>query len=249
MLKWFVGLLLLANVGALMWILWYSQPEVEPIIERVEVAPDKLRPIRERGVPLQQRAPKPVPTPKAPPNALCFRLGPFPDREAASGATVALGTLQLTHETREEKQMTVTGYRVYLPSFRSKALAEKARQQLRRQGFRDHAVMTEAGMKNAVSLGVFSVETNARRHLRNLAKKGFKAQLQLQHQVKSRYWLDVRALPDQAEALRALSWKDKEVQLVPDAACAPLPAPVPPVPPVGAPASNHKPASPKEDAE
>ncbi len=253
MLKWIAGLLVLANLGVWMWVLWYAEPEVPPIVARAEVAPEKLRPIGERGVPLQPRAPKPVPLPATPPpEAICFRLGPFAGTDAAAEAGRRLAELQLVHESREEKQMTVTGFRVYLPPYKTPALAEAARRELRRQGFRDHALMTEAGLKNAVSLGVFTVEENARRHLRTLAAKGFKAQLQFLHQVKSHFWLEVRPRPDQVEALRALAWKDAAVKLVPDAACAPVPVVVPPAgqsapeekaprsgsPPGGEPATN-----------
>ncbi len=229
MLKWIVGLLLLINLAVLMWILWYAEPEVPPIVERTEVAREKLRPIGERGVPLQVRAPKPVPEPVVPaPDAVCFRLGPFAGAEAAGEAGQRLTELKLAYESREEKQMTVTGYRVYLPSYKTLAQAEAVRRELRRKGFRDHVVMTDAGFKNAVSLGLFTVEENARRHLRNLAAKGFKAQLQFQHQVKSLYWLEARSQPDQVEALRGLVWKDTAVKLAPDAACTPVPAAVPP---------------------
>ncbi|OGI41374.1 MAG: hypothetical protein A2140_08155 [Candidatus Muproteobacteria bacterium RBG_16_62_13] len=228
-MKWIVGLLVLINLGVLMWILWYAEPEVPPIVERTEVAREKLRPIGERGVPLQARAPRPAPVPVAPaPDAVCFRLGPFAGAEAAGEAGQRLTDLKLAYESREEKQMTVTGYRVYLSPYKTLAQAEAVRRELRRKGFRDHVVMTEAGFKNAVSLGLFTVEENARRHLRNLAAKGFKAQLQFQHQVKSLFWLEVRSQPDQVEALRALVWKDTAVKLAPDAACTPAPVAAPP---------------------
>jgi hypothetical protein len=244
MLKWIAGLLLLANLGVFMWILWYAEPELPPIVERPQVAPEKLKPIGERGVALQARAPKPAPAAPAP-NAACFRLGPFAGTEAAGEAGRQLAEQKIAHESREEKQMTVTGYRVYLPSFKTAAQAEAARRELRRQGFRDHALITEAGFRNAVSLGLFTVEDNARRHLRHLAGKGFKAQIQLLHQVKSLTWLEVRPQPDQVEALKALAWKDAAVKLVPDAACAPAPAPATPaaqLPQNGKPAPAAEPA-------
>jgi hypothetical protein len=215
MSKWLAAALVLANLGAWMWIRWHAeQPgEVEAPPERAEINPEKLRLVSERGVRL---VPRPAP-PAAPPATaaepgsaaaavVCARLGPFATEEAAARAGAVLSERQLAFERHKEERRTVTGYRITLPPFPSRQAAEAKRAELTRLGFRDHAVIQEEGMANALSLGVYSIEANAQRHLQRLAARGVSARLQTLHQTRTVHWLELRLDARTVEELRKQAW-------------------------------------------
>jgi hypothetical protein len=231
-MKWVAATLALLSLGLWMWILWYADTPVEEAAPppRAELAPQKMRLLTEPGVRLVPRTPPPAaPGPEsaakaAEPAALaCFRLGPFANIEAADQAMTRLSNLKITAERQPEERRTVTGFRVYLPPFPSRQAAEEKRRELTRLGFRDHAVISEEGMPNALSLGVYSIEVNAQRHLARLATKGIKAELQPLHQVRVVYLLEIRAPVEGVEALKKIDWGSPEIALV-DESCPQAPA-------------------------
>ena len=101
----------------------------------------------------------------------CYRIGPFTESAQADKASAVLKEIPLAYERRTEEQTVVTGYRVYLPPLPTREAAEKKRRELSRFGFKDSSVMQEAGMENALSLGLFTVEVNAQKHMQALAAK------------------------------------------------------------------------------
>lgn len=208
--KWIFAALVLANIGMWMWANWYKEPPLEARREaQAPIAPEKMRLLTEPGV---RAAPRPTPPANPAPVVTaapeCLRLGPFTD-----AATVAEAEKKLTPYSAEisrhtEEIQAVTGYRVYLPPLPSREAAERQRTELTRLGFRDHALIQEAGLENAISLGWFSVEANAETRVRELAAKHVSARIQPLQQPRPRYWLDVRAPAAAATELRSLDWKD-----------------------------------------
>jgi hypothetical protein len=173
-MKWLFAALLAANLGFWMWASWYKAPAApSAAAPHPDIHPERIRLITEPGVRLELRASRPKVETLAPasPN-VCYRLGPFVRREEAQQALGRLAALGIGHELRTEARATVTGWRVYLPPLPSRAAAEAKRKQLTALGFHDHAVLEEPGMENAVSLGVFAVEANARNQLKLLTEKG-----------------------------------------------------------------------------
>jgi hypothetical protein len=204
-MRWLFAALILAHVGLLMWGLWYREDADTARREPYPaVHPEKMRLLSEAGVRLKPRAPKPPDKNEAPPAVSpgCYRLGPFAKAEEIAKLEAALGEMALASARREEAVKTVTGYRVYLPPFPSKEAAEKKRRELTQLGFKDHALLQEEGLENALSLGVFSVEANARNHLRRLAAQGVPAKLLTLEQARTVYWLDVKSA-ELTEAARA----------------------------------------------
>jgi hypothetical protein len=200
--------LVLANLGLLIWGVFYfdnglpANPEPQP-----PVAPDKMRLLKRE----MARAKTPItltadtdnksalviPGGNTLPPAACYRLGPFADTAPAQKAQKALAGLPVFQ--REESTQLVSGYRVYLPPFASKEAAERKRRELTKLGFKDHAVMQEEGFQNALSLGLFSVEENARARINALAEKGVDANLQKVEQTRTVYWLEAGPVPVTAE--------------------------------------------------
>lgn len=210
-MRWLFAALVLVNLGLLMWASWYKEEWRAPSApSRPEVNREQLKLLAEPGVRLEPRATRSgaaqALVPASP--AACYRLGPFAQREQAARAEARLGELRLAFVQREETRETPKGYRVYLPPFPTREAAEARRAELTRLGFRDHAVIQEEGMQNAVSLGVFAVEANARSHLEKLAAKGIRAELQPILQRRSVYWVELHGEVVHAvlDTLRRESW-------------------------------------------
>lgn len=212
-MKWVFAFLLAANLALFMWGSWYHTPLVDPGPRPAPgVAEEKLRLLSEPGVRLTLRAREEAGGPAAPPGgdgADCYRLGPFPTPEAAQAAGGKLDAWNLDYERTAELETRRPVYRVYLPPFPSKTAAERKRREIARLGFTDHAVIQEEGMENAVSLGVFAVEQNARERAAQLAAKGIEALIRPIPQVQPVYWLVLAADEVSGEPLarlRAADW-------------------------------------------
>jgi hypothetical protein len=160
---------------------------------------------------------------------LCYRLGPIADVARLKKIEQGLGAQTIAFTKREEVTMAVTGYRLFLPSFKSKDEAERKRRELTKLGFRDHALMHEEGFQNAISLGLYTVEENARNHLKRLADKGVGAELKPIEQGHSVFWIEVTPVElatDLSTRLHALLEGVSEATI----AEMPCPAPVAPAP-------------------
>lgn len=228
------AMLVLANVGLYMWATWYKDPAPVAItVARPEIAPRKMRLLSEPGVKLTTR--KAAPPPPAPVQTAdglaCFALGPFARKDALQAALTQLQSWQIDAGERVEHQQLTAAYRVYLPPFPSRREAERKRRELNRMGFTDHAVIHEEGLDNAVSLGLFSVEANARLRLQQLAAKGFSAVLQSLPATRDLYWLDFGGEVKDGQlagvpvaTLAAHAW-DADVHLYPRACPAPAATP------------------------
>jgi hypothetical protein len=217
-LKWIFATLILANLGLWMWASWYKdRPVEETRAARAPVAPEKMRLFKEPGVKLMPR--------KAPPPAnaaltasvapACFHIGPFPDVDLVARAETRLNELPLTYSRRAEEVRRVTGYLVYLPPLPSPKVAERKRRELTRLGIKDHALIQEGDMQNAISLGLFTVEANAASRVRELAAKKVQARIQPFQQARTRFWLDVavKVPAPTADRIRQIDWAAKDVQV------------------------------------
>jgi len=217
-LKWVFAALILANLGLWMWASWYrDRPVEETRAPRAPVAPEKMRLFNEPGVKL---APRKTPPPAnaeltASVAPACFHIGPFPDVDLVARAETRLNELPLTYSRRAEENRSVTGYLVYLPPLPSQKAAERKRRELTRLGFRDHALIQEGDMQNAISLGLFTVEANAASRVRELAAKKIQAGIQPFQQTRTRFWLDVavRAPAETVGKMKQIDWAVKDVQV------------------------------------
>lgn len=208
--KWLFALLVLANVGLWLWTTGVRHDGTPPAEgARAPLHPDKMRLLDEPGAAL-------VPHAAAPSATACYRIGPFDDAGLASAAGARLEELLLAYDRRTEEQPVVTGYRVFLPPLSSREAAEKKRRELVRLGFKDSAVMQEEGAPNAISLGLFTVEANARKRLRALAAKKVEAQLQTLTQARRAHWLMLGPADNLAGVvarLRETDWGDAGVKI------------------------------------
>ncbi len=193
-LKWIFAALVLANLGLWMWANWYKETPVEENrAASAPVFPDKLRLLNEPDVKHTPRKASPFAKAglRTGAGTVCFRIGPFPDVDIVARTESRLNELELTYSRRQEETRTIAGYLVYLPPLSSLEAVERKRQELTRLGFKDHALMQEEGMQNAISLGVFTVEANAESRVRELAVRNVPARMQPFELSRKRFWLDV----------------------------------------------------------
>lgn len=190
-MRLFFGLLLVANLALFMWGSWYKEPLVSYDFPkpRADVAPEKLKRLSEPGAQLRMRTSGRTTVPRPGAAEICYRLGPFAAIDLARAAVGRLESWGLHIEQVTEFESLGRVYQVYLPPLANREAAEAKRRELRRLGFRDHALIQEEGMENAISLGRFTVERNARQRQRQLAAKGVDASIQPVPNLRHVYWL------------------------------------------------------------
>lgn len=229
MIKWVFAALVLANVGAAMWLRWYTEPPVNEDVARPAFNADKLKLLGESGVRPKAR-PQPVePAPDAAPVSACYRAGPYGELDAAVAAGKRLEDRGVASMRREETQRAISGYRVFLPPFPSKQAAEAKRRELNRLGFTDNALVQEGG-RFGISLGLFAIEVNATNHLRRLNARGVRARLEPVQHARAAYWLELSGA-NLFETLKDFDWSAPGVALA-EYPCAPpaVEAPIAPDP-------------------
>lgn len=213
--------LLLANLGMWMWGNWYVTGPIAPaaLQARAEVSPEKMATLAELKTGDLKRRQSSVDSPKkltdVTPPRMCYRIGPFEQERELRPVRKWLADYVVS-AVPHEKEEEVTSYRVYIKPLASTKKAAAMRRRLTRAGFKDHALLREQGMKNAVSLGVFSVKKNAIQQIRRLKKKGFKASRQTLVRFKSGYFIDIKAENDLRPILAKRRWKAARAQ---DVAC------------------------------
>lgn len=104
----------------------------------------------------------------------CVELGDF-GTEAAAAVRPQLEALQPGEPLSEIPAELPGWYRVYIPPFRTKALADRAAADIRKLGVDDLLVVVDdSPLRYAVMLGAFRDEASARQHLSALEKRGVK---------------------------------------------------------------------------
>ncbi|MHB8455330.1 MAG: hypothetical protein ACYDDO_11695 [Acidiferrobacterales bacterium] len=253
-LRWLFAVLVLVNLGVVMWASWYRAPAVPvPKLPLPPIHPDKIVPLSVPGLDLRRLPPrvdakpslsaalapvtgKPAPqTPSVsqvmqPPQPLprqCLTIGPFDTDAAAQNAGVQLlKTVGVGYSMRKQEDKVASSYWVYLPPRSSQRAAELTLKRLDRKGIRDHIIVQEPGMNNAISLGLYTLPKNARIRVEELARKGVHAKQQVRYRQRIRYWMDVEIdQSGQVVRLKSEDWGTPGVG-VKDVPCVTSAAPV-----------------------
>jgi len=227
MMRWGFALLVLANIGLLMWATWYREGIGESRQPNPVFHPEQMVPLSAPGVALRTRKnertePSLV---AAKPRPRCVSIGPFASAELADKAVLRLMEEKQIATRRSEERKLESSYWVYLAPFTSRKQAEQRLKELERLGIRDVLIMQDADGNPAISLGLFTQADNAQKRLQELAEKGVQAQQDIRYRTESLAWFDLR-LPEPADAalerLRAVDWGAPGVE-VRDEPCAPGP--------------------------
>jgi outer membrane biosynthesis protein TonB len=126
--------------------------------------------------------PEQAPTPEAPRQAAaiaraCWRLGPFESEEQAQGLEGRLPAGVEMLWMRQVQTSVTNGYFVLIPAAPDRAQALRIAELLKEKGVKDSWVFVSGPLRNAISLGMFSREQNARRRLKTIQGKGFTAEI------------------------------------------------------------------------
>ncbi len=250
-LRWLFAVLVLVNLGVVMWASWYREPALPaPKPPLPDVHPEKIVPLSMPGLELKRLPPtvnakssrpaplapvtskpvSPVTQLPQPPARQCLTIGPFDTDAAAQNAGLQLlKTAGLGYSMRKQEDKVASSYWVYLPPRSSQREAEITLKQLDRKGIKDHVIVQEPDMNNAISLGLYALPKNARIRMEELARKGVHAKQQVRYRQRTRYWMDGEVdQSDQVTRLKSEDWGASGVaaQDVP-CATAPVPASIP----------------------
>jgi len=119
----------------------------------------------------------------------CFSVGPFTRKQEARAAQKKLKKWDIQSKRRVQKVST-EGFWVIIPPAKSRKLANSQIKKLKELGIRDYFLVATGSQKNAISLGVFSKSSSAKRRLKQMKDKGVKAKITGVDLPKRSYWLD-----------------------------------------------------------
>ncbi|MEE8481741.1 MAG: SPOR domain-containing protein [Acidiferrobacterales bacterium] len=224
MIRWLLATLVLANVAFFMWGSWYKDASrSQQPVQRTTINPQKMRLISEPAVKAKLRIRRPQSAAKTlqPVRRICHSVGAFKSNRTAmrAGTRLKKAGLEYSLRTTEVKE---SRYQIYLPPLKSHKRAQAMRKKLSRLGFRDNALMPDRGLRNAISVGIFTVKANAVQRRKELRKKGIRV-LQRRLVSKSRrFWLDVPTDETKHALLKTIRWRQKEV-VIKESTCARAP--------------------------
>lgn len=136
----------------------------------------------------------------------CVEIGPYAQQAPAETGAKWFQQKHKENKANVERRETpiVTQTRVYLAPFKDKQEANLVQQRLIQQGITDHALFVTNDSKNAISLGVYSSEENAKKRVNQLKEKGYNnVQLEKQQKNDTKYWLSVKIAGNHKEVLEA----------------------------------------------
>lgn len=183
MWKWFLYSLILLNIGLYAWSSRSGIPLVE--VNQNEELDDTVRLLLLKEQP-STKIEESVPVSKA---LACFSVGAFSRKAEVRAAQKRLSKWNIKTKRRVSKT-SVEGFWVIIPSTKTRKGAKRKIKKLKELGISDYFLVAAGSQKNAISLGVFSKSSSARRRLKEMKRKGVKAKIIGVDLPKRSYWLD-----------------------------------------------------------
>ncbi|MCZ6880555.1 MAG: SPOR domain-containing protein [Gammaproteobacteria bacterium] len=194
MLRNFLLVLLLINLGILAWYHWLRETdEGAPIAPSYEGLPS-LALVEKQ--PLVEPGPQ-VFSMKTGQELLdagvsdCRSIGPFEKTDDADDVTLTLLGQDYAVSTRSTPGRLFIGFWVNIAAADDRAAAEVITDALRADGVTDFYIVPSGDDQYAISLGVFSELGRAQRRLQQLSDRGFEAQVNQRYKDGEVSWLDV----------------------------------------------------------
>ncbi len=117
----------------------------------------------------------------------CGSIGPLKDRKTAKEIVQGLKKSKFKAELEKSVEKKQIGFWVVIPPLVDGSRAREKIAELSRAGLKDIWHFRGGGLKNAISLGMFSKKENAENYSREVLKKGFKTKIQPRYLNKTRY--------------------------------------------------------------
>jgi len=183
MLKWFLYSLILLNIG---FFAWNSRSGVP--LDKVGQfdEPDgavRLLLLNEKQ---DQQTEENLAVTKT---LMCFSVGPLTQKAEALAAQKRLKKWGIQANRRVHK-VSAEGFWVTISPLKSRKAARRQIKKIKELGISDYFLVVTGAQKNAISLGVFSKSSSARRRLAEMKRKGIKATISGVDLPKRSYWLD-----------------------------------------------------------
>ncbi len=177
-------------------------PPIEPETAEAEPAAPSEPPPEEPAPeePAPEEPVPPEPEIAGPPVELCGSLGLIEDRQQARQIGQELEKSGFKVALEEESRQTQLGFWVVIPPLPSNEAAQQKLQELAAVGITDVWHFKNGDMKNAISLGMFSQESNAQNFQQEMRQKGFDTELRPRYLNKKQYTVQVRIKAPRSEA-------------------------------------------------
>lgn len=127
---------------------------------------------------------------------VCRRVGPFSVKTDAENIAAGLAAERHIGKIIEDKRIKTLGFWAMLPPVGSKEEADKLLDTLRDKGVSDISRLTDGENTNAISLGLFSTEINAKRRVREVELHGFLAIIKAKQEEIKDFWVMFQQKPD-----------------------------------------------------
>ncbi len=122
----------------------------------------------------------------------CRTLGPFSTRDEAEAFARQMAEMHLAASQRKTVQSDLSGYWVLMPPRETDEEASDMLMALNRRGFDDAWLFQNGELARAISLGLYSRVSNAKRRAEQVRAAGFDVWVKPQQRDLVAYWLDYR---------------------------------------------------------
>jgi hypothetical protein len=170
-------LLLAGNLALFAWWRYYAPSDAASDTEPAQrqLSPEKIRLLEGKELKALVAAKPKIPATAAGAASACIEWGGFAIAEAPK-AEQALAPLALGPRLTQRRSEETAGWWVFIPPQGNRAGALKKTAELKALGIEEFFILQDEGkMRWAVSLGVFSSEEAARKHLEMLRAKGVRS--------------------------------------------------------------------------
>lgn len=158
------------------------------LLREVAAVPQPRRPAEDAG---EEDPPRRETVADAEPADRCVAAGPFEQATERDAFRDWLRGYAATLESRAEAVRTRQLFWVYLEPA-SDADARQRIDDLRERGVEDYMLIRRGGLRNAISLGLFSSQDSVNRRLAELSEQGYQPVVVPRFETSDRYWVDAR---------------------------------------------------------
>ncbi len=123
---------------------------------------------------------------------VCYSVGPISVMSDVSSLSKMFEKVEgVETQQRAAAERSQAGYWVFVPPFDTLSAARAVLRDLQNRTIRDVLVISEGAKANAISAGVYNVESQAAERRDSIRAYGYKAEIETLFRTQPQYWLDV----------------------------------------------------------